>query len=644
MLRRAGLLGLATALLAGSALAQSPEAGLSRFQSEAELRAFLEARRGPPVPPAPPSAVLMPNIPDVTMSLPSPATADAEYVLESPVADGVIVSGLAADSPSITNTQEVGVDEGGIVKVRGDHLVILRRGRLFTVSTADGQMRPVDAINAYPPDVDASGDWYDEMLVSGDQVIVIGYSYARGGTEISRFRLADDGKLSFRDAYHMRSSDYYSSRNYASRLIGTELILYAPLSFGWEADVLDSLPGLRRWSGDDAAAFKRIAGPRDVFIAPQLRRSEDGEIEALHSVSRCDLTAPELTCEATVVLGPEGRSFYVSAEAVYLWTSEGWRAWADDAKEDTPESSLYRIPLDGSRPQAVLTRGAPMDQFSFREDADEGVIEVVTYSEGGGDEMWRPEFVEGKPALLRMPLTRFGSGSREAPARDYRFLTEVDAYAGRNRFVGDHLLISTGEWGDGGETSELTVVPVHGGPIESFAFDEPITRLEVLGRDALAVSGDDEVAFTTVALDGRPRLLDRYVAQAAGEAESRSHGFFFRPDSRDGASGLLGLPVQRSIAQPREDDLFYSAADMLFLSRGDRKLSPLGQLASRSETAVDDGCIASCVDWYGDARPIFLRDRVFALLGYELVEGRVEGETIREVGRVDFAPSAKPED
>ncbi len=33
---------------------------------------------------------------------------------------------------SVTNTQHAGVDEGGIVKVHGNHLVVLRRGRLFT--------------------------------------------------------------------------------------------------------------------------------------------------------------------------------------------------------------------------------------------------------------------------------------------------------------------------------------------------------------------------------------------------------------------------------------------------------------------------------------------------------------------------------
>ena len=63
------------------------------------------------------------------------------------------LSATAPLAPGITNTQEAGVDEGGIVKVRGDMLVILRRGRLFTVSLAGGGMRPIDSIDAFPPGV-----------------------------------------------------------------------------------------------------------------------------------------------------------------------------------------------------------------------------------------------------------------------------------------------------------------------------------------------------------------------------------------------------------------------------------------------------------------------------------------------------------
>jgi hypothetical protein len=44
------------------------------------------------------------------------------------------------------------------------------------------------------------------------------------------------------------------------------------------------------------------------------------------------------------------------------------------------------------------------------------------------------------------------------------------------------------------------------------------------------------------------------------------------------------------------------------------------------------------VDWYGNARPLFLRGRIFALLGYEIVEGRLDGATIREARRISYAP------
>ena len=37
----------------------------------------------------------------------------------------------AKDDESVTNVQHAGVDEGGNVKVHGNHLVVLRRGRLF---------------------------------------------------------------------------------------------------------------------------------------------------------------------------------------------------------------------------------------------------------------------------------------------------------------------------------------------------------------------------------------------------------------------------------------------------------------------------------------------------------------------------------
>src|SRR6185369_9530168 len=136
---------------------------------------------------------------------------------------------LAKAGESITNTQEAGVDEGGIVKLHGDHLVVLRRGRLFTVKVGDGALQPISSVDAFGPEINPNSTWYDEMLVSDDTIAVIGYSYERGGTEVGLFHIDGFGKLAYQSTYHLRSNDYYSSRNYASRLIGNKLIFYSPL-------------------------------------------------------------------------------------------------------------------------------------------------------------------------------------------------------------------------------------------------------------------------------------------------------------------------------------------------------------------------------------------------------------------------------
>ncbi|HYN45682.1 MAG TPA: hypothetical protein VES64_03225, partial [Allosphingosinicella sp.] len=87
--------------------AAQASAGLTAFRSDEELREFLRSlrqQRGRQAgqEPAAPSA-------------------------DNSAAEGFVsVTGSRTANPSITNNQEADVDEGGIVKVRGDTLVILR--------------------------------------------------------------------------------------------------------------------------------------------------------------------------------------------------------------------------------------------------------------------------------------------------------------------------------------------------------------------------------------------------------------------------------------------------------------------------------------------------------------------------------------
>jgi hypothetical protein len=593
---------------------QASHRNLTAFQSEAQLRDYLVRLQRRPRPLAAP---MMEAAPPVIGAFNS--------------AQSVAVTADRAAGDGITNNQVAGVDEGDIVKQHGDTLVILRRGRLFTVSLAGGGMQPVDSINAYPPGVDARADWYDEMLVSGSRVIVIGYSYGRGGTEINRFQIDRAGHLTFEDAYQLRSNDYYSARNYASRLIGHQLILYSPRYLSFEGDPLAALPALRRWTGE-SSTFRPIGSARTVYLAPGL---SDTSVDTIHTVTFCDLTAEILACKATSVLGPDGRVFYVSAHAVFVWVTPNWD------RNRRAASLLYRLPLDGSAPSAIGVRGAPTDQFSFREDAE--TLNVLVRSEGAGDAMWTSEFAHGAVGLLRIPLAAFGDGLGEVGRNRYRDLPAPrNDRSFQNRFVGDYVLYGEGNgWNTPQDArAELIAAPVAGGPVTTLRLPHGVDRIEAMGRDAVAIGSDSaNVYFSSVMLapDEQPTLGDRYVLTGAAQSETRSHGFFFKPDAESSAdsSGILALPVSRP-ARPAYHQLFENSAAMVFLRRSGGKFLPLGELAASSDGIVDDSCVASCDDWYGNARPIFVAGRTFALMGYELVEGAMTRTAITETGRVTF--------
>jgi hypothetical protein len=105
---------------------------------------------------------------------------------------------------------------------------------------------------------------------------------------------------------------------------------------------------------------------------------------------------------------------------------------------------------------------------------------------------------------------------------------------------------------------------------------------------------------------------------------------------------VIGLPVIGG--QGGRRSARGESAAVLFVRNRALNLKPIGELrSSQTGGGRDDQCQASCVDWYGNARPIFLGDRVFALLGYEIVEGRMSwrgwpGERIEELRRLSFAP------
>ena len=261
-----------------------------------------------------------------------------------------------------------------------------------------------------------------------------------------------------------------------------------------------------------------------------------------------------------------------------------------------------------------------------------------------GDAMWDPEQANAAAdvGMLRLPLQVFDRRGDEAPADAYRDLPDLPRRAEpfHNRFVGDRLLYGSGSgWGHPLPVSKKPLYVHHyadpAAQTEQLTLPHGADRIEALGTDALVAGTDgDDFHFTSLELGTRTSIAGRHVQRDAAQGELRSHGFFFRQTAE--GDGMLGLPMRRWNA-PGYAHLFHGSARVLYLGVDDLELSELGALHSDPTAGRRDACITSCMDWYGNARPIFYRGRVFALMGYELVEGRVEDGTLREVRRVDMS-------
>jgi len=437
-----------TALSGGAAQAAAPDGkSLRAFASQDELNAWLQEKKKLYEQQRKSRETVMANkAAAAPAASPAPALAQAD-----------------AAGESVTNVQTAGVDEGGIVKVHKDHLVILRRGRLFTVRIGGGALQPVDMQDAFAPDSKGGGAWYDEMLIAGDTVIVIGYSYGKGGTEVGLFNIGDDGRLSYRATYVLRSNDYYSSRNYASRLIGNTLIFYTPLYLNFYGDPLDNFPAAFRWQKDESSAERKRpaqlgswrkelnAAFKPIAPATRIYRSAD-DLDpthmgiALHTVTTCEIAADKLDCSATAVLGPAGREFYVARDAVYVWAVpfHGYRS--GETGQAPVSASIFRLPLNAREaPTALKTWGSPIDQFSFLESAD-GYLNVLIRAEGTAPSMWASERGSRDIALLRTPLRDFGDGTTSAPPEHYHPLPAPEGgHSIQNRYIGEYLVYGAGQ-------------------------------------------------------------------------------------------------------------------------------------------------------------------------------------------------------
>lgn len=542
-------------------------------------------------------------------------------------------------SESITNVQEQGVDEGDIVKAYKDYLIILRRGRLFTVSLEGNTIKPKFQTNAYPEGF-TQGTWYDEMLISDNTLIVVGYSYKLSATEINIFTIEENGTIHHLESYYIDSNDYYSSRNYTSRLVDGELVFYMPYYlFRWDYDydneeyiVEASLPKVKKWKkGNEITNGRNLIEKTDIYKPVQ-----DVENSTLHTVVRCNVNTG-FDCNSKAVLGPYSRNFYVTDKNIYLWISEMSNYWYysdEDRKDQKEDAYVYQIKTNDLSARVLQADGTPIDQFSFKEDDE--FLNVLVRENSTGDAMWNSQSTSGEVALFRTRLENFTKEPKVVAKDDFTELETPEGYTLQNRFVNDFLLYGTGSNWYYDETSEDFVYVVdYKSPkkLQKVNLDHSVDRIEVLGQNATVVGADDNNLYiSSIDLSLNSEVADSKEFKNAFQGETRSHGFFYK---KYDDYGILGLPIRS--AGNYYDELYKESARIVYLKvENDISFSELESLDSSGGDRVEDDCKASCVDWYGNSRPIFYQDRIFALMGYELIEGEIDSDKIVTKEKVYF--------
>ncbi len=544
------------------------------------------------------------------------------------------------------------VEEGDIIKQIDHYLLILQDGRIFVIDMNAGglarrpgrELRLTDRMNVYRyVDRNSARDtWYDEMLVSGDRILVTGYSYDAQASELAVFRLdRRTGRLRREGVFRIASNDYYSTTGYATRLIGDNLVVYTPFRIGDMDDEDVTWPLVRPWRTEDDARerawlerrgrdFRTPREPLPDNGPPLLRGAEIYrpveriDEPVVHAVSVCPLAGAGrgvLVCRSTAVVAPMVREYYVTADHTYLWTGNEGGYCRDEENRPVPTTAdarsalVYRVPLTGAGPEMIAARGAPPDQFAMQAD-DRNLYALVRLERAG----CRTGYSDpAHLAFVTIPQTGFSRTRAELPQAAFAALPGTPTHQVAARFTERYLVYGglsgyrrglpdpnefyrydrlgihpEDDWTArrfvGMRASPAVVVPIaHPERPLTLATGHTVIRADRLGDDIILTGYRDRdgLSVTLIDLDRAPRIASSIQLPGRYESEGRSHAFNSRLDP-DGTS-LMGLPTvprvedsDRQVWRSRASDLSFLTAD----ARG--RLRPAGELLRRFDYVDED--------------------------------------------------------
>ncbi|HEV8694653.1 MAG TPA: beta-propeller domain-containing protein [Lysobacter sp.] len=549
-------------------------------------------------------------------------------------------------SDLITRNQEAGVDEGDIVKKSGDFIIVLHNGELHSIRISRNGAPVLEHVDTIKVAVDASGQnaWYDEILTFGSRLILLGFNYGaddQEAAELVLFDLGTDGHFRRDGRYWLRTQDYFSAGNYATRIQGDNLLMTMSLRLDLQGEM-----AWPEWSQRDVAqpTWTPLINVEDLYFP--IYTTPHPYVHVLLQCPIAKLGSAGLDCRTTGVIGEGSSVFYASDSAAYL----AMPAWGEAAYEDPEfeewssdpkflplrQTAVFRVPYAATQtPTVARVMGRVNDQLWFKEDTD-GLY--VTTSEKVSDE-------QSRLALSHIPAVSF-QPSLDAVINPKVILPVAEGqdmvrYSDTSLWVGTHRYSLEDEATV--QSTQVLVQPLSGVMPSVIHVPHSADRLEpafggmiIAGTRGAAPWKQPAdtvwgVSFATEhsAAQLRSTLeVPRYLS-----SEGRTHAFNLGQLSN--GTRLFGMPGWPKNAVPADSWDPEVVSDLLFLRLDGEQIRPAG-VVSMQDAPPPGSCDSSCYDWYGNARLFFVGDRVFALSANLFKEARYRAGMVSEVRRVEL--------
>jgi hypothetical protein len=243
-------------------------------------------------------------------------------------------------------------------------------------------------------------------------------------------------------------------------------------------------------------------------------------------------------------------------------------------------------------------------------------------------------------ALLRLPISDIARG-RMLPAARYHALPGAKGRLTANRFIGEHVLYSSTRLEDEPVVSHVVAARAGDGSATELNLQGQIASIEPTTSSALALGELDgpnpDRTFALAELDLAPRASLRAQVATPDFSWATPLDAFQHDAASPNRPDTLAVPLLAHDA-PKGEHLPAKVSMAFFVNEG-ASLRQIGSIASHEQDVTDDTCdVLGCEQWFQNARALFLGDRIFVLLGYELIEAKRVAGQIVETQRAHFAP------